>query len=411
MVTEEMRKQYARLAVRKGVNVQKGQQMLIKANARDYEFVRLCVQEAYDAGAARVTIEYRDEIADRMNYLNEPKELLCEVPQWFYDREKYRQDRTTCKLHIVSDTPGLLKDIPAKTLQAVSLSYAEKMKDLQYYYMNNRAQWCVIALPGTDWAKLMFPDAEEGAAYKMLEEAIYEAGRVRAGEDALSAWDAHQNRLSLHADELNAQCFSALHFRSKETGTDLTVGLVEDHVWVGGGGEDAQGVFFCPNIPTEEVFTMPSRTRVDGIVYATRPLNYNGKLIEDFWIRFENGKATDCDAKKEAELLRELLDFDEGSRHLGEVALVPYDSPISKSGLLFYETLFDENAACHLALGRPYPENLKGGSGMTVEELMAHDANDSMQHEDFMIGTADLDVDGIRGDGTRVPVFRNGAFV
>ena len=411
MVTENMKKQLARLAVRKGVNVQKGQQMVIRANARDYAFTRLCVQEAYDAGAARVTVDWRDEVTSRMQYLHETEDMLCEVPQWFVDREQYRQDRTTCMLHIASDTPGLLKDVPDTTLQNMTKARAEKLKDMAFYYSYNKAQWNVVCQPGMGWARLVFPDLPEDEAYARLEETIYAISRVKEGEDTLSAWEAHEQSLRRHAEALSAQAFSALHFQSRQTGTDLTVGLVKDHIWAGGGGTDAQGIYFNPNIPTEEVFTMPSRTRVDGIAYASKPLSYNGKLIEDFWVRFEHGKVVESGAKKEAALLEKLLDFDEGSRHLGEVALVPYDSPVSKSGLLFYETLFDENAACHLALGRTYPENIRGGEDMGPEDLLAHDANHSFQHEDFMIGTADMDIDGIREDGTRVPVFRAGAFV
>ena len=213
-----------------------------------------------------------------------------------------------------------------------------------------------------------------------------------------------------HAEKMNEYCFMTLHFTS-ELGTDVYVDLIDDHIWVGGGCFTPAGVFFDPNMPTEEVFCMPTKTGVNGIVYSSKPLDYNGKVIEDFWLKFENGKVVDYDAKKEKEALTKLLTFDEGSSHLGEVALVPYDSPVSKSGILFFNTLYDENAACHLALGRPYPENLKGGVEMNKEEFEACGANDSMQHVDFMIGTRETSVDGITADGEVVPVFRNGNFV
>lgn len=411
MAFTEAEKQFARLAVRRGVNVQPGQEMVIGANVRDYEFVRLCMEEAYAAGAKHVSVRWRDDVSERIVYENESVQTLCDIPQWLYDREKHNQDRGACFLSIHSDIPGILKDIDTVKLQTAEKARSEKMADLQYFYTNNRAQWCVIGRACTEWAKLVFPALGEREAFEALEQAIFKASRIAGEADPVAAWDAHEKTLHDHAEKLNAYRFDALHFRSAQTGTDLTVGLVKDHIWAGGGGTAANGVFFSPNIPTEEVFTMPSRTRVDGVVYASKPLEYNGKLIKGLWLRFEKGRVVEGGAEEEADLLQSLLDFDEGSRHIGEVALVPYDSPISQSGILFYNTLFDENAACHLALGRPYPENIKGGEDMDIPTLMEHDANDSLQHEDFMIGTADMEIDGISEDGTRTPVFRAGNFV
>ena len=407
----ETEKQFARLAVRSGVNVQPGQEMVIGANVRDYEFVRCCMEEAYAAGAKHVSVKWHDDVSERIVYEHESGQTLCDIPQWRYDREKHNQERGACFLSIYSDIPGILKDVSTEKLQAAEKAWSEKMADLQYFYTNNRAQWCVIARPCTEWAKIVFPDLPDHEAYAKLERAIYHASRITDGTDPAKAWSAHEKILQEHAERLNTYRFDALHFKSAQTGTDLTVGLVKDHIWVGGGGKAANGVTFSPNIPTEEVFTMPSRTRVDGVVYASKPLEYNGKLIKGLWLRFEDGCVTEGGAEEEADLLQSLLDFDAGSRRLGEVALVPYDSPISQSGILFYNTLFDENAACHLALGRPYPENLKGGQDMDIPTLTAHDANDSLQHEDFMIGTADMEIDGIATDGKRTPVFRAGNFV
>ena len=295
-------------------------------------------------------------------------------------------------------------------IQTWQSAFMTKMHPLDRYLMNNEGQWCVIGVPTAGWAKVAFPDMDEEAAYAALEEKIYSVCHVTEDNDPVAEWQEHDEVLIRHSRQLTDYQFKALHFVSG-LGTDLTVGLVKDHIWVGGGCVTPQQVYFDPNMPTEEVFCMPEKNSTEGIVYASKPLSYNGKVIRDFWLRFENGRVTAHGAAEEEDTLTQLLDFDEGSRHLGEVALVPYDSPVSAAGVLFFETLYDENAACHLALGRPYAENLKGGTQMTEDELKACGANDSMQHEDFMFGTADLSVDGILEDGSSVPVFRNGNFV
>ena len=303
-----------------------------------------------------------------------------------------------------------MADVDGEKLRIANMAFYTKMADLMGYTMNNEGQWCVFGLPSVEWAKVVFPDLPEEEAFAKLEQAIFDVTRVTEDNDPIEAWTKHDEEMAAHAAKLNDYDFTQLHFTS-ELGTDLTVELVKDHIWVGGGCETPKGVYFDPNMPTEECFCMPLKTGTNGIVYASKPLSYEGKVIEEFWLRFENGKVVDFDAKKEKEALAQLLAFDEGSSYLGEVALVPYDSPVSKSGILFFNTLYDENAACHLALGRPYPENLKGGPVMSKEELAAHGANDSVQHEDFMFGTRGMSVDGIRADGTSVPVFRNGNFV
>ena len=250
------------------------------------------------------------------------------------------------------------------------------------YTMNNEGQWCILGVPSVEWARVVFPDLSDEEAFEKLGDAIFAVTRVSEDNDPIAEWEAHDKELMEHARKLNEYNFKELHFTSA-SGTDLTVGLVKDHIWAGGCGK----------------------------IVASKPLSYNGKVIEDFWFRFENGKVVDFDARKEKEALKQLLEFDEGSAYLGEVALVPYDSPVSRSGILFFDTLYDENAACHLALGRPYPENIKGGEQMSKEELLAHGANDSLQHEDFMFGTADMDIDGIKEDGSVIPIFRKGNFV
>ncbi len=410
MVSENMYDKLAELVVKKGVNVQKDQPLVIRANIRDAAFVKKVVRRAYEAGARFVSVDWGDTDLTRMAFQYESVETLSEVPQWQYDKRKYWQDCGYCSLSISSEKPGALADVDGEKMSAANRAYYTKMADLASYSMNNEGQWCVIGLPSVEWARVVFPGLSDEEAFDKLADAIFAVSRVTEDNDPVAAWDAHDREMIAYADKLSAFRFQKLHFTSG-LGTDIEVALVEDHIWVGGGCFTPKGVYFDPNIPTEECFCMPLKTGVNGIVYASKPLSYHGRVIEDFWLRFENGKVVAHGAKKNEEALTQLLDMDEGSRYLGEVALVPYDSPVSQSGILFFNTLYDENAACHLALGRAYPENLKGGTQMTEEELAAHGANWSMQHNDFMFGTADLAVDGIRADGSVVPIFRNGNYV
>lgn len=410
MVSEKMYDKLAKLVVEKGVNVQKDQPVVISANMQDLEFVKKLTRYAYEAGARSVEYEWHDNDLRKMSYQYMSDEALSEVPQWKYDKTKYQQDKGACYISIDSDKPGALAEVDSKKINIANMAYYSKMADLMGYTMNNEGQWCVFGLPSLEWAKVVFPDLSDEEAFEKLGDAIFKVTRVSEDNDPIREWEEHDKEMMDHARKLNEYNFRKLHFTS-ELGTDLYVELVDDHIWGGGGNTTPKGVFFDPNMPTEECFCMPLKTGTNGIVYASKPLSYNGKVIEDFWFRFENGKVVDFDAKKEKESLKQLLDFDEGSRYLGEVALVPYDSPVSLSGILFFNTLYDENAACHLALGRPYPENIKGGADMDKEELLKHGANDSMQHEDFMFGTREMSVDGIKEDGTIVPVFRHGNFV
>ncbi len=410
MVSEKMYDKLAELVVKKGVNVQKDQPVIIKASVQDAAFARKVAKCAYEAGARYVSVQWHDTDLSRMAYLYETDEVLAEVPQWQYDRMKYQQDGGACYINITSDEPGAMADIDSGKLRIANQAYSAKMADLVPYTMNNVGQWTVIGVPSAAWARAVFPDLDEEEAFEKLGDAIFSVTRVTQDNDPIAEWEQHDRELLEHADRLNGFNFKKLHFTS-ELGTDLDVELVKGHIWVGGGCTTPKGVFFDPNMPTEECFCMPVKTGTNGIVYASKPLDYNGKLIENFWLRFEDGRVVDFDAEKGKEALSQMISFDEGASYLGEVALVPYDSPVSQSGVLFLHTLYDENAACHLALGRPYPENLEGGVDMSKEELAAHGANDSMLHEDFMIGTREMSIDGIREDGTAVPVFRHGNFV
>lgn len=410
MKNENMYRKLAVLAVRRGANVQKGQPLVIRADVRDYPFVEMIAEEAYNAGAAYVDVRWRNQAITRLDYLNQSEETLADIGQWAVDREQEAHDKGACYLSVISDKPGSLKGIPASKISAYQKAFHEKMGPLQAYTMNNIGQWCVLGTASKEWAKAVFPELSEEEAFEKLEAVLFDVTGVTEDNDPVAYWQAHDAGLISHARKMTEFNFKELHFKNS-LGTDLHVGLVEDHIWVGGGCTTPAGVYFDPNLPTEEVFCMPHREKVNGTVVSSRPLSYNGVLIDHFTLKFENGKVVEHHAEKEEEALTQLLDFDEGSRHLGEVALVPHESKISQSGILFYNTLYDENASCHLALGRPYPENIRGGEEMSPEELKEKGGNASLQHEDFMFGTADMSVDGIMHDGTVIPVFRNGSFV
>ena len=407
MVTEKMYDKLAMLVVKKGANVQKDQPVVIRANVQDAAFVRKVVKCAYEAGARYVSVEWHDDDLTKMSYQYESVEVLSEIPQWRYDKTKYQHDGGACYITILSEKPGVMADVDSEKIKAANMAYYTKMADLIPYTMNNIGQWSVIGVPSVEWAKVVFPDLSEEEAFEKLGDALFAVTRVTEDNDPVADWDLHDKELIAHAERLNSYKFKKLHFTG-ENGTDLEVELMDGHIWIGGGCMTPGGVYFDPNMPTEECFTMPKKTGVNGIVYASKPLDYEGKVIDGFWLRFENGKVVDFGAKERQDSLAQLLSFDEGSSYLGEVALVPYDSPISQSGILFFNTLYDENAACHLAFGRPYPENLEGGVEMSKEDLAARGANDSMQHLDFMIGTRGMNIDGVQADGTVVPVFRNG---
>ncbi|MBO4217966.1 MAG: aminopeptidase [Erysipelotrichaceae bacterium] len=410
MISEELLRKYARLAVCSGVNVQPGQLLVINSDVRDHRFAELCTEEAYKAGAGEVIVEWSDENVSKMSYDYVATEVLAEVPQWAYDKREYVQNKGCCFLHIHSKTPGLLKDADPEKVKAVQIAAMTKMKPLREYTMNNHGQWCIVALPSLPWARKVFPNLDDEQAMDKLTEAILKSVRISADNDPVAEWKAHNASLASRSARLNEFNFDKLHFVSGN-GTDLYVGLVRNHNWAGGSCDSTKGVEFNPNMPTEEVFCMPDRRRVDGKVVASKPLSYGGKVIEDFWFEFRDGRVERHGAEKEEATLTDLLNSDEGSRHLGEVALISYHSPISLMNILFYNTLFDENASCHLALGKCYSENIKNGENMSEQEIYEAGGNDSMNHVDFMFGTADMRVTGIREDGSEVTVFEDGDFV
>lgn len=409
MPTEKMLQKYAELAVRAGVNVQKGQLLVLNCPVDCAPFARLCAEEAYKAGAGEVQMVWTDEQCARLSYEYEAVETLTAIPQWQVERKKDQIGRKCCYLYVDADTPGLLAHIPGAKLQAANLARRTAFEPFQHYTTNNEGQWCIVAIPTPAWAEKVFPGAEPAAALDQLWDAVLMAMRLSEDGDPAAAWALHDRALESNCKKLNEYAFRSLHFQNA-LGTDLTVELVENHVWAGGGTTARNGAFFNANMPTEECFCMPRKCGVSGVVTATKPLNYQGKLIENFVLTFRDGKVVDFRAKKGEDALKNLLTADEGSSYLGEVALVPHRSPISQSGILFLSTLFDENASCHLALGEAYPENVKGGTGMSRAELDAAGANYSKEHSDFMFGSADMRITGTCADGSAVTVFTDGAF-
>lgn len=410
MVSESVLKKYAELTVKMGTNVQSGQPVVITCGTEQAYFAREVVEEAYKAGASYVRVLWNDELVTKISYQYAAVEQLETIPQWFIDQYDYYVEQGVALIHIISDTPGLMKDADPLKLQRAAIASSNALKNYRQYSMGNKGQWTIVAVSNPNWAVKVFPTESAEVANQKLWDAILSAARVSESNNPIQEWEEHNKRLSSINQMMNEFNFKSLHFKNS-LGTDLTVGLVENHVWAGGSEKTTKGVEFNPNIPTEECFTMPSKLEVNGTVVATTPLNYQGKLINGFSFEFKDGKVVKHHADEYEDVLTNMLNMDEGSRYLGEVALISYDSPIQQSGILFLNTLFDENASCHLALGRAYPMNLKGGTSMSEEELEKHGYNTSNIHVDFMFGSRDMEIVGTKQDGTTVQVFENGNFV
>ncbi|AZB42663.1 aminopeptidase [Bacillus sp. FJAT-42376] len=396
---------YADLVVKVGVNIQKGQTLVVHAAIDTAAFTRLIVKKAYETGAKNVIVDWMDDTVSRLKYDLAPDEVFEEYPMHRAKERIELAEKNAAFISIVSANPDLLKGVDSKRISAANKAAGQALDRYRQYVQSDKMSWCVIAAPSADWALKVFPDSSETEAVEKLWDAIFKAVRVYE-EDPVQAWIEHNASLHKKVDYLNSKKYKALHYKAK--GTDLTIELHEKHQWVGAGSVNEQGAEFMANMPTEEVFTVPVKTGVNGVVSSTKPLSYAGNLIDEFQITFENGKIVKAEAKTGEEILNTLIDTDEGSHYLGEVALVPYDSPISKSGVLFYNTLFDENASNHLAIGSGYAFNIEGGKKMDRDELAKHGVNSSMTHVDFMVGSQDMDIDGILEDGTREPVFRSG---
>ncbi|MFA6890413.1 MAG: aminopeptidase [Bacilli bacterium] len=401
---------YAQLIVKVGVNVQPEQLLFINSPVDCAPFTRILVEEGYKAGAKNVMVRWNDDLINKTYYTYVKEEEIKAFPDHVTQLFHYVVDEKAAVISISAPTPGLLKDVDPKKMQLSSIVANEKIGFYRKHMMGNGSQWCVVAYPTMAWATKVFPELTAKEAFNQLLDKILEASRVRDDNNPVHEWEQHIKTLANHNALFNQYQFESLHFVN-QLGTDLTVHLVEHHVWAGGAELGQNGVEFAPNIPTEETFTMPHKYKVDGRVVSTKPLNYQGKLIEDFYLDFKDGKVIGYDAKSEKDALKSLLELDEGSSRLGEVALISFDSPISQTNILFYNTLFDENASCHLALGNAYTMNVQGGHDMDEASLEAVGYNKSITHVDFMFGSRDLEVIGTKKDGTTITIFKNGNFV
>lgn len=398
-------KKYAKLAVRVGVNVQPGQTLFVNAPIEAKDLIRKIAEEAYAAGAKNVIVDWNDDIITLIKYKGAPEEAFSEYPMWRAKGLEELSDNGAAFISVLSPNPDLLKDIDPKRVATAQRTASSALSKYRANSMSYKARWSLIAVANEAWAAKVFPELPIEEAVSRLWDFIFEATRVQL-DDPIAAWHEHNARLREKVDYLNGKQYRQLIY--KAPGTNLTIDLPRNHAWLGGSKDAQDGVMFNPNMPTEEVFTLPHKDGVNGVVRSTKPLNYGGTVIDNFSLTFENGRVVDMQAETGRETLQHLLDTDEGSRRLGEVALVPFHSPISNANLIFYNTLFDENASNHLALGQAYPTNLQGGAGMTKEQLAEAGVNTSLVHVDFMVGSPEMDIDGVLEDGRREPIFRGG---
>lgn len=400
----ERLREYALLLAAKGVNVEKGDEVWINCQIVQPEFTRMVVEECYKLGAKSVRVRFGDDEITRLNYIYKTVGELGRVPEYVLAEYRYSKKHLPSTLYLVSEDPNALKGISQSKLIKSSIKFRKKVKPYRDA-TDGKVKWCIAAVPSVAWAEKVFPNLKGEEAVEALWEAILLTSRVDG--NAIENWNKHNADILEHRKKLDALDLQYLEYKASN-GTDLKVELIKGITWGGGYELTDKKKVFNPNIPSEEVFTSPKAGSVEGIVYASKPLSYNGQLIDDFSVRFEDGKVVEVKAKKNQKLLEEMVKIDEGASRLGEVALVPYDSPIRESGLLFYETLFDENAACHLALGMGFKELLPEGAAVSNEEAHARGINDSMIHVDFMIGTKDMEIVGVSFSGKRTTIFKNG---
>lgn len=403
---DELLKKYAKLAVKTGVNIQKDQTLVIMSPIECAPFTRMVSEVAFEEGAKDVVIHWDDEKSAKTRFLNAPEEVFETLPQWQVDRMLSYALEGAGFLSISAANPELFKDVDpsriAKNLKAKQIG----LKEFNQRLMSNKNAWSIVSIPTEGWSMKVFPNCSPEEAIEKMWDAIFKIVRVDK-EDPVEAWIKHTTNLTEKMNYLNSKKLKSVHFANSK-GTNLEIELPEGHLWVGGSEKTIDGVEFIANMPTEEVFSMPKKTGVNGIVYSSKPLNYGGNVIDNFSITFKDGRIVDFTAEKGYETLKHLIETDEGSHYLGEVALVPFHSPISDSGIIFYNTLYDENASCHLAIGRAYTLCLENGEHMSEEELENKGANTSLTHVDFMVGTEDLSIVGIAHDGSNVDIFTNG---
>lgn len=396
---------YANLAVKVGVNIQPGQRLFIRAPIESADFVRKMTECAYKAGAPLVSVLYNDDQLSLKRFENAPDGTFDTFPEWEADAMVQCARRGDAFIKVSATDPDLLKDQDQEAVSTAIRSAQRHMAEYMQYPMSDAIPWLVISVPIPEWATKIFPNVPVEQAMDQLWEAMFRACRADQ-PDPVAAWQSHIANLKVRSDYLNAKAYDRLHYKGK--GTDLTLGLPKGHIWKSGQSVAKSGVTFVANLPTEEVFTLGDRNRANGIVHSSKPLSYSGTVIDNFSIRFENGKAVEVKAERGLATLQKLIETDEGSARLGEIAIVPHRSPISNSGILYFNTLFDENAASHLALGRAYRFNLAGGKEMTDKAFIEAGGNDSLVHVDFMIGNETMDIDGITTDGKSEPIMRGG---
>lgn len=401
-----MLRKYAQLAVQTGIALKKGQGCVIQGEVEQHEFAEMVAEEAYRAGAKWVMLQWTDQAVTKLRYRHESMTQLSRVEEWEKAQQQYFVDTLPAMIYLSSADPDGLKGVNLEKLQKAGIARGKAFKPYRDA-MDNKNQWTIVAVPSKKWAKKVFPGERSSAAVEKLWEAIFKTVRISQDNDPQGEWAAHNSRLKAYCDKLNALDLDYLHYESPQ-GTNFKCWLIPGAQWHGGGDTLPDGTFYNPNMPTEEVFTSPMRGRCEGTLVSTMPLSYQGNLIDKFSITFENGKAVSCKAEQGQALLEKLIAMDEGAAMVGELALVPVDSPIYQEGILFYNTLFDENAACHVALGMGFNEVIPGFENMSNEELKARGINDSILHEDFMVGSKELDITGYTRDGKAIKIFTQG---
>ena len=400
-------KQFAKLILKFGVNLQNGQCFELSCPVTEYKVARIFIDTAYEMGAKYARVRWNDEKIDASTYLNADEIELINVPKWFVLSKNELVEKNFCYVAISAEDPYAFKGVPEDKIARIAKARSKALKKFSDTVMANGIRWCVVSVPTLQWAKSVFPNSKKPE--KDLWQEIFKTMRLDC-DNPEQQWQEHVDKLIRHANQLNDFNFDYLHF-ANSLGTDLKIGLADNHVWLSALEKAKDGVNFIANMPTEEVFTAPHRLKADGKLYSAMPLVYNGNIIDKFSLTFKEGKIVDYSAEKGYSTLKGLIETDNGTLRLGEVALIGKNSPIAKSGILFYNTLFDENASCHLAIGKAYPTTIKNGSSLSTAELKDLGANDSVEHVDFMIGTDDLIVTGITKDGKKIPVFTDGDWV
>ncbi len=406
MDMKNMLQKYAMLAVKKGVNLQKDQVLLVNSLVECSDFARAIAEVAYKEGAKEVIVHYADQKLQRLKLEYASVDTLKEVPNWISESYNSYAREGCAVISISAFDPDAYKGIPMEKISTFQKHRQLALREYYDYSMANKIRWTVVSAPTEAWALKVFNDSNSEEAIAKLWDVIFNVVRLDK-EDPIKAWDEHNSNIDKNLEFLNSNKFEKLHFRNSK-GTDLTIELPKEHIWLGGSEKCSSGIDFNANMPTEEVYTLPKKDGVNGTVVSSKPLSYGGNLINNFSLTFKDGKVVDFTAEEGFESLKELLSSDEGASYLGEVALVPFDSPISNSNLIFYNTLFDENAACHLAFGKAYPTCIVNGEDLSTEDLSKKGANDSIIHVDFMVGTDDLDILGYTCDNTEIKIFTSG---